>query len=71
VNDRKECSNCEGSGRVTRWGYYGDEVPYSRVSQYPRDIPCDSFPDDGKPHPCVVCKGTGQIVFMKAREGAR
>ncbi len=71
VNDWKQCSNCEGSGLVARWGYYGGEMPYGMVSAYPRDVPCDSFPDDGEPHPCGACKGTGQIVFMKAREGER
>jgi hypothetical protein len=63
----KECSNCEGSGWVTRWGFYGEELPAQRVSRYPKDKPCIPRDEDGEPRPCEVCKGSGMIRYANTK----
>ena len=56
---KKECSNCEASRLVTRWGMEGCEVPYFFVRRYPTDSPRDPGPKDGEPYDCPCCEGTG------------
>jgi hypothetical protein len=55
----KECSNCEGEGKVTRWGAYGHEVPATRRYYYPNDKPDVTKDGDGEARPCIVCGGIG------------
>ena len=61
--ERLKCSNCEGEGYVTIWGYYAHEVPASRKSEYPLDFPDESYlkPEHrpGVEYSCPCCEGTG------------
>lgn len=61
--ENKRCENCEGCGQVTRWGWYGDEVPYVRVYQYPNDTPRTERDGDGEKRTCSVCNGNGSIAY--------
>ena len=61
--DNKTCTNCEGEGRVCRWGFYGHEVPASRRRNYPNDKPTFARDLDGEPFECVECSGSGVICY--------
>ncbi len=61
-----ECSNCEGEGRVTRWGLYGHEVPASRPVRYPKDAPLVPGKRDGEARPCGVCGGSGGYDYASS-----
>ena len=64
----KECTNCEGEGRVVIWGYYGHEVPASRVEKYPLDRPACYCDGQGRPYACPECRGTGDSDWRYQRE---
>lgn len=56
----KECSNCEGEGRVVIWGRCAHEVPVSRRRTHPLDYP-GGDPDRCQPsYLCPICEGTGR-----------
>lgn len=65
MSETKACGNCEGEGKVTRWGLYGHEVPASRAIHFPNDPPREAAPGDGEPLTCGVCEGRGGYDYAE------